>query len=386
MVKDLSNTKDYLIDIASESKYSGQDEEYREAFTKWRTKDNNRFGYKYVKDTREHTYAFGEGFENDLASDSERESLKFCSNLIGGTMLISAVIRLFQVMFDSRAGHLLAGSSIEVYGNTHPTDISATIVLSLFKPLSLLISIFFIAMFTKLPKKVFMPRGTKIPKRHTLCLFGVVGGCAAVCYVVSAILGMVFGTQLMSVPGGFVWCDSVGLNIHCFGVQYFITPVLHAILMNGLILQLLRQFGDSTAIMLTAAVESIMAINFINIGTHFVLSIIISILTIKTGSLLCAIAGRVEINLIFFALKLINTENADNAGGELYMLLVCIFIIGIALFCIGRLISFEDYKVNIKSADTELVFRDKLKTFVTAMPTITWLAASGVVWLYIMVS
>ncbi|MBR6337112.1 MAG: CPBP family intramembrane metalloprotease [Ruminococcus sp.] len=379
----MSSTNEYLIDVASDSKYSGQNEEYKAAFTKWRTKENNRFGYKFVKDTREHTYAFGEGFENDLASDSERNSLKYCSCLIGGTMLISATIRLCQVLYDNSAGHLLAGSSIEVYGNTRATDELSTIVLSVFKPFSLIVCILILLMFTRLPRKVFLPQGKSLPKRITFSIYGVVAGFAVACYVISVLFRIIFGTQFMSVPGGFVWCDNMGLNIHCFGMQYILTPVLHAVLMNGIILQLLRQFGDSTAIILTAAVESIMAINLTNIGTHFVMGLIVAMATIKTGSVMSAMICRILINLIFFALKLLDTS-LPSVEDEFYMMLACIVMLAIGLFSLGRLISFSDYSVNIKSVDTQLTFSDKTRTFVTTMPTMSWLAASMIVWLYIM--
>ena len=379
----MSNTKDYLIDIASESKYSGQNEEYREAFTKWRTRDNNRYGYKYVKDTREHTYAFGEGFENDLASDSERDSLKYCSCLIGGTLIISALIRLLQVMYDTRIGHLLAGSSIEVYGSTHTADLRTTVILSMFKPFSLLLCIIIIAAITRLPRKVFLPSGNNMPMRHKLCLLSVTAGFGVTCYVISILFKLIFGNQYMSLPNGFVWCNDVGLNIHCFGMQYLLTPVLNAVLLNGLILQLLRQFGDSTAVILTAAIESLVAINLTNIGTHFVMGLIVSIVCIKTGSILMAILSRILIDLVFFSLKFIDTTFPDG-DDEIYLILFCIVVLGVALFSVGRLISADEYKINIRGADTQLEFRDKLKIFFTAMPTITWLAASTVLWIYIM--
>ena len=381
----MESEKEYLIDIASDSTYAGQTEEYRTAFTEWRMKENNRYGYKYVKDTREHTYAFGEGFETELASDSERTSLKYCSCIIGGTLLMSAVIRFFQVMYDSRAGHLLAGSSIEVYGNPRPADAASTVILSMFKPFSILVCILLMWLFTRLPRKVFIPQGKIKPARHIYGLLGLVVGEAAACYILSILLKLIFNAEVMSVPGGFVWCNDMGLNVHCFGMQYLITPLLHAILVNGMILQLLRQFGDSTAIILSAAVESIMAINLTNIGTHFVLGILICIVTIKTGSIKYAVISRVLINLVFFTLKYIDTSY-PNGESELYLLLASALFLGIGLFSLGRLISFNDYKINIRSSETQLPFIDKLKTFVTAMPTLSWLAASMIVWLYIVVS
>ena len=92
---------DYLIDIASDSQYQNQSDEYYKSYTRWRMNENNRFGYKFVKDKREHTYAYGEGYEHKKASDAEKKALRNCASLTGGCLLVAAFLRLMQEIFDS---------------------------------------------------------------------------------------------------------------------------------------------------------------------------------------------------------------------------------------------------------------------------------------------
>ena len=127
----------FLIDVASKSQYQNQSAEYHDAYTKWRMNENNRFGYKFTKDTREHAYAFGEGFEHNNASDAERKTLRDCSSLMGCCLLIASLIRLLQAIFDRRAGHMLSGASLHMSGSVRSSDVFSAITLTLFYPVSI---------------------------------------------------------------------------------------------------------------------------------------------------------------------------------------------------------------------------------------------------------
>ncbi len=66
------NIDEYLIDVAAEKVYVSQDKAYHDAFTKWRNDKHNRFGYRFVHDSREHTYVDGEGYA-DSRHPTQRE-------------------------------------------------------------------------------------------------------------------------------------------------------------------------------------------------------------------------------------------------------------------------------------------------------------------------
>ena len=377
--------KEFLIDIASKSQYQNQSAQYHEAYTKWRMNENNRFGYKFTKDTREHAYAFGEGFEHNNASDAERKTLHDCSSLFGGGLLIASLIRLLQAFFDSRTGHMLSGASLNLTGSVRNSDILAAIVLMLFYPVSVIICFFICQFFIKLPKAVLLPTNKRIPKHIPLLLFGVMSGIAVVCYMAAVFMRYVIGTKYLFLPSGIVITDLKWLNLFYFFLQYIISPILQALLLNGLIMQTLRQFGDSTAIFFTTIIEAILALNLTNIGTHLVIALIICLMTIKTGSIFTAVFARITVNLIFFLLSFVESLY-NGQDGELYMLLICITIMGIALFCLGKLLSYDHFDFSIINVKTELQFTQKLGVFFTSMPMIEWFAASAVAWLYIVVA
>ena len=375
----------FLIDVASKSQYQNQSAEYHDAYTKWRMNENNRFGYKFTKDTREHAYAFGEGFEHNNASDAERKTLRDCSSLMGCCLLIASLIRLLQAIFDRRAGHMLSGASLHMSGSVRSSDVFSAITLTLFYPVSITVCFMLCQLFIRLPKKVLLPSNRKIPARVSFLLLGIIGGVATVCYMAAVLMRFIIGSQYIMLPSGVVMTELPWLNMLYFLIQYIISPILQALLLNGLIMQTLRQFGDSTAVFFTTTIEALLALNVSNIGTHLVIALVICLMTIKTGSIFAAVMARITVNLVFFVLNYIGTFYKGH-DSELYMLLICITIIGIALFCVGKLISSDDFDFSIINVKTELRFTQKIAVFFTSMPMIEWFAASAVAWLYVVVT
>ena len=51
-----TNTKDYMIDVAQDTTYQNQSDDYKKSFAKWRSNPQNSFGFQFTHDTREHSY------------------------------------------------------------------------------------------------------------------------------------------------------------------------------------------------------------------------------------------------------------------------------------------------------------------------------------------
>ncbi len=374
--------KEYLIDIASQSQYQNQNDEYHKAYTEWRMNAHNRFGYKFVKDTREHAYVEGEGFRSNDASDTERRTLRDLSALLGGTLLIAALIRLIQAIFTSRLGNISDGISVRLTGDIKESFIFSTVLSSAFKPVSFILCIVLFQAFIRLPGKVILPKGKYHSRRQAFEIIMTFCGLSVVCFQISTFFEELAGSRLINTPGGFVWTDNVWLNIYCFFVEYILTAALHAVFFNGLILQSLRQFGDSAAIVVTVIVETIMALSITNFGVVIVISLMLCNITIKTGSVTDSFIARVLNNMIFFSLKFIG-YNTSGSNSRMIQLIICIVILITAAICHGRLMVDSRWSFRIQNVRTELAFSEKMKTIFTALPMIGWLAASVIAWLYI---
>ena len=376
-----SSDTGYLIDIASQSQYQNPNDEYHKAYTEWRMNEHNRYGYKFVKDVREHTYVEGEGFQSSDASDAERNTLKKCSSLIGGTLLIAAIVRLIQAVISGRLGNVSDGISMQLTGTVRDPDMGLLILQSMLKPISFILCILIFQSFVRLPKPVFFPK-SKAEKSESAMLIIVFCGLSVIGFALSSMISNLSFMTDLSTPGGFVWTNNMVLNIHCFVIEYVVTAALHALFLNGFVLQFFRQFGDSTAIVITIFIETIMALNIANVGVVFLISLMLANITIKTGSVMNSFIARVLNNIIVFSLKYVSFVNNGSYSRMLQLLLSLIILLA-AIFCIGRLMGREGWTFRIINVKTELKFTEKMKTVFTSMPMIIWLAASVIAWLYI---
>ena len=48
-----TNTKDYMIDVAQDTTYQNQSDDYKKSFAKWRSNPQNSFGFQF---THENTH------------------------------------------------------------------------------------------------------------------------------------------------------------------------------------------------------------------------------------------------------------------------------------------------------------------------------------------
>ena len=43
-----TNTKDYMIDVAQDTTYQNQSDDYKKSFAKWRSNPQNSFGFQFI--------------------------------------------------------------------------------------------------------------------------------------------------------------------------------------------------------------------------------------------------------------------------------------------------------------------------------------------------
>lgn len=373
---------DYLIDIASDSQYQNQSDEYYKSYTRWRMNENNRFGYKFVKDKREHTYAYGEGYEHKKASDAEKKALRSCASLTGGCLLVAAFLRLMQEIFDSGTSQLMKDGTLILTSGGHSMDILNAFILLGAKLVMYLAAGIVFMMFIKLPREVYFAKRT-IKPAHVVYLLGILNGIAMIWYLIFVFGSFVLPPDWLALPVAFFRSGSVWLDILYIFLDYIVISFIKAVFFNGLLTQSLRQFGDSTSIFLVSVLEGLMVMNIRAVGATFVLSMITGLIILKTGSVIMGAAARISVNLSFYLAGLINYSTGGRES-EIYLIIIEVLVIGFGLFCMGRLMARNDWDFNIDNVTTSLSFWEKVSVFFTAMPMIGWTAAVIVMQLYVL--
>ena len=127
-------TKDYMIDVAQDTTYQNQSDEYKESFAKWRSNPQNSFGFQFIHDTREHSYIDGEGFVPHKAEVAERISMLKCCSLLGVCLVVMLLIDVLNYVLVNKYAPDTTGGFVyfsQVGGDYSRYDVLMTTVLGL---------------------------------------------------------------------------------------------------------------------------------------------------------------------------------------------------------------------------------------------------------------
>lgn len=178
------------------------------------------------------------------------------------------------------------------------------------------------------------------PKGGTLLEFAF-----AVSFVVTAV--NVVGTvtdKLFSLIGinnvqGQIPRDA-GALITMFLGSVLLAAVAEEILFRGAVMDALNGFGDKTKIFLSALLFALMHCNLLQIPYSFVAGAIISAFSVRTGSLLYAIAIHFTANAVTYAFTLVRVfsskKTAEFASDIAFLVFALASLAGIAYFVIKR--------------------------------------------------
>lgn len=365
---------DYMIDVAKEHEYQNQNEEYSTAFLKWRANKKNPYGYKFVHDTREHTYVDGEGYIEKKPAQAEKKALLKCCMLLGITMLFMLAVDLGNVLIVKYYFGLNDGAKVYYSDLYAYKPISADVVLfvAVCNLLKYIVPIAVFKCLSRLPVKVMLPmaKGSfKLGAFGVLLMLVVMAIGRIGNYVLAYLFGLV---NIDSVYYDYIYTDDQTVMLVFFVTQFIIVPILIEILFRGLILQTFRQFGDLFAILITSFVSCLCYYSFSQIGYIFCASLVVGLFTIRTGSIYTAFAMRISGRVVTFIMTSISLQ-LGYIGGKITETIICLAIFAGAIIAYSRLVSSGDWNFNIKNDDSHMTLGEKLKTSATSTALIAWI-------------
>ena len=287
--------EEFRVDVASSHVYQNQDAGYHEAFTRWRNDPGNRYGYRFVRDTREHTYVDGEGYAESRSENAERLSLRRCFGFLGMSMLVYFLLSqmhslLLKVLFtDASAKHMyFSDRSSRVIFASKELAVSSG-----FACFSLLLVLILYLVFVHLPVKVALPSARVDPKFFAYS-FTVAIMMMVVFHIFDIVLSLALQRLGIDVTFySFSVADS-SQGMACYiGLEMLLQPILLELVFRGCILQLFRQFGDRFAILVSSFAAACCYFDITKMMYVFCWGVILGIITIKSGSIVPAAVIRV---------------------------------------------------------------------------------------------
>ncbi|MBQ8780393.1 MAG: CPBP family intramembrane metalloprotease [Oscillospiraceae bacterium] len=347
-----------------------QDKDYNELFKKWRKHSRDRHGFYYVDKSNELTYQDGFGFVKEYPEAVERNALMNVYNIIGVTMIIVA---LLDIVMYYVLPVLMAEMGIDIYYDMYTHDFYGNewlvmLIYLAFEIMKRLLPFLYCYKKLKMPIKVMIP--TRIANRPMFniavpMMLLVSGVCAAATGFYEQVLSglHIAPREDVHLPQG------TGEAIFCVIVNVLIIPAISEIYTRGTVMQLLRQFGDGTAVMFTAFLTAMISYNLHQFCYVFITSVVIGYFTIRTGSVITAVIMRIVTRAFAYTAFAIDTMLPPEIDGvvEMMFLFVCIMI-GLIVF-VGFLLKHSD-KLGMSLDSRYLSFSEKILSAFTCVPIV----------------
>ncbi len=368
---------DHIIDVVEDFQCPYQTEKYRDAFRRWRRRDDNRYAFRATKNPRESSFSDSVHIKEPSPSKTEQEVLYRLGYLIGCAMILyltvenildKVIVWVLNVMgMDIQM--LFWGS--DLYGDERNVFLAVVLITAL-KYLGPLAVIHFLL---RTPLAVNMP--TRISNFMDL-LLGVV-----LTMMLSVGCGLFSVTNSNELEKYKLICNAVGVDDTRMVVYTLFTvllmPVLIEFLLHGAMFQVLRQFGDSFAILSVTIIAAVIMHSLEDALRIALMTLTFSYFVIRTGSFWTAVILHIVHEIYMFTLFYIETfESEFTLWWWIMMLLPC--VIGIL---VGAYMLFHEPETERSDPKnmTFLKMSDKCMTFFSSIPMIGMIVISIVLML-----
>lgn len=347
-----------------------QDKTYNELFKKWRRQSKDSMGFYYVNNPNELTYRDGYGFVRNYPEAAEAHALRNVFNLIGVTMLLVAALDIVSMYLLPM---LLTRLGADIYYDSY-TGIyygNEWLILALnssFEILKRLLPLLYCYSRLQMPLKVMIP--VKVTNKP---LFRSAAHVMLMVSGTGVVLSEIFRHMLGAVhiqPAEWVRLpEETAPLIVSLVINIIIVPVISEFYTRGAIMQLLRQFGDGFAIIITAVLTAFITYNSHQFCYVFVCSLIIGYFAVRTGSVMTAAIMRVVSRVIFYGLYIIDCYLDPSLGREIAMAVVFLAVMVGLISLISLMINHSD-KFGMKFSSRYLSFTEKCLTALTSVPVV----------------
>lgn len=354
-----------------------QDKSYNESYKQWRKRNKDSAGFYFAENPNQLTYQDGVGFIKDAPEAHEAKALR-------RTLVVLGSVLLFRVFFDAFSIYILPrllgamgfDISYDIFTNRlYGSENLLITVKFITEALSVTIPAVMLMAGFKLPFKVMLPMRVGNKPMFKACVPAaiLIGG---VCCCMSEVFRRVFQITDTSVQTkfpatGFGWTYVIVTHI-------IIIPIISELCSGGIILQLMRQFGDGVAIVLTSFISAAFSYDFSQFLFYFAAVIMIRYFTIRTGSVLAGAVMRLTLSVYAFGLLIIRYLTYENCGMTLCIFYLLVTIVIGLVFTIRFLYRHSDcFGIAMKSR--YMPFSKKMMWITTSIPVILWITAALII-------
>ncbi len=355
-----------------------QDKEYNESFKEWRKQKQHSVGFYFVEKPNQLTYQDKVGFIHDYPEARETHAFRRVMTVLG-------LILLYRVIFDVFTMYFLPviletiGFDIHVAffsGERHGNETFLIILDTITQIVGRILPIAILIRHLQMPFSVMLP--VKITNKP-MFRFGipsillVTGVCSVMSFFYEALLSTVniSSSRSLMVP-------TETENMILFLVQMILVSIVSEFCIHGVFLQLTRQFGDGTALIVTSLIHAFTTYDITRMPFTFITTMVIGYFTIRTGSVITAITMRVIQRFFVYILYFLDYAVDDRYSN---ILIAAFFLAAIIVGLAGSIRFFCNYsdRFGILLKERYMSTSSKILTAVSSIPLIIWFTISFVV-------
>lgn len=354
-----------------------QDKSYNESYKQWRKRNKDSAGFYFAENPNQLTYQDGVGFIKDAPEVHEAKALRRTLAVLGSVLLFRVFFDVFSVyLLPKLLGAMGFDISYDIFtGRLYGSENLLITIKFITEALSVMIPAVMLMVGFKLPFKVILPMkvGNKPMFKASVPAAILIGG---VCCCMSEVFRRVFQITDTSVQTkfpatGFGWTYVIVTHI-------IIIPIISELCSGGIILQLMRQFGDGVALVLTSFISAAFSYDFSQFLFYFAAVIMIRYFTIRTGSVLTGALMRLALSVYAFGLLIIRYFTYEERGLTFCILYLFVTIVIGLVFTIRFLYRHSDC-FGISMKPRYMPFGKKMMWIFTSIPIILWITASLII-------
>lgn len=365
------NTSDGRVNSSAResTSVSHLDKEFAKNYRKWRSENSNPYGFFYSGAESEYTYRDGISFTGNTPELTEAAAL------FNVNRLVSIVATIYFVMLAAfpllLPGFLSEAFGVDIgydavsgsfYGSSKAIIIFQYVTAIIEKILPMII----IYKTAKMPFKVMLP--TRISNKP---LFGIsvpaillIAAVGTMMMMPTRMIMTAVGVDMKNIPQTFEVMDSAVCTALSIILTVIVEPLFTELIIHGAILQLLRQFGDGYALVITSIITAICSEDIRTALFYFVFSAVIGYFTLRTGSVITAVIMRSAINMFFAAQSVSNLASAPNTAMLLNLCFVLLCLV-IGMVTVITFLIKNNHKISLPLKETYLSEYEKLMCFLT---------------------
>ena len=302
---------------------------YQTAFTAWQEQPGNEFSFRQPEPKTQAVFLEGMGLQEEEPAVLERRALQRISNQLGILFLHQLLAPYLVLIVCVIVFSLLGGSlSYSVHDNV------------LYGSNDLVLITMILRKIVQFGVPIFMAkRLLKMPKTVTSTWIRTLGITMCVFFAFGMILNFLPESSIHYITLGAlshtILCLDTQHQIFYFAFVLIFRPIFETMLYNGSILHMLRQFGDDTAVLLTATFSALMAENLVTGISTFAVSILAAREILRYENIYVGLFSRTVYYTLMFVLfhTSIFRNNVPIPNRMLWIL-----IIGIVGMLLGTLV------------------------------------------------